>query len=451
MDSKKPFFPTFCYCGMGKKRAIVWFRKNLRIKDNILLQKTNSKDFEILPIYIIDEKLFENNPIGTPRAGENRLRFLIESIIDLQLGLKELGSNLYIFKGNSQKLVVELAQLHKINYVFTSKLPGVEEEKEELLVESELFKNKIAFESTWDSTLFDLKDLPFPITRLPNVFTSFRKEVEKGVMIKSPESIHTLHCTTIEIGPGPTPDNLTKELNIRGLYTNCYKGGEKKAWERLNYYFWETEKINTYKETRNYMCHMDNSTKLSAYLSVGSISSRLIYHELKNYEKEKTANDSTYWLFFELLWRDYFHFVSRKYKSLMYHIGGLKKKLLKWDNDPSAFSQWCNGKTGVDIVDANMAELNQTGFLSNRGRQIVASYLVNDLKIDWTWGAYYFENHLIDYDQANNWGNWCYLAGVGNDPRSDRYFNTETQTKKYDPDGLYVKKWLHSHIDEKMQ
>ncbi len=116
--------------------------------------------------------------------------------------------------------------------------------------------------------------------------------------------------------------------------------------------------------------------------------------------------------------------------------------LHEWKHDKAKFEAWINGKTGVPFIDANMKELQLTGFMSNRGRQNVASFLTKDLGIDWTWGATYFESQLIDYDVCNNWGNWNYVAGVGNDPREDHYFNIETQVEKYDKNGDYVKLWL---------
>ena len=166
------------------------------------------------------------------------------------------------------------------------------------------------------------------------------------------------------------------------------------------------------------------STKFSAWLGLGCLSPREIYYELKKYERQFSANESTYWLEFELLWRDYFRFMMKKYSNLFFQQTGIKAKtdLLHQHNNDTLLT-WINGKTGVDFIDANMIELKLTGFMSNRGRQNVASYLCNDLKLDWRYGAAYFEQQLIDYDVCSNWGNWAYLAGVGNDPRGNRVFN----------------------------
>ncbi|RYF74998.1 MAG: cryptochrome DASH, partial [Cytophagaceae bacterium] len=162
----------------------------------------------------------------------------------------------------------------------------------------------------------------------------------------------------------------------------------------------------------------------------------------------RIANDSTYWLIFELIWRDFFRFVALRFGSRLFKPGGIKHVLKKqWKHDVDLFRQWANGETGIPFVDANMRELNASGFMSNRGRQNVASFLVNDLGLDWTWGAAYFESLLVDYDPCSNWGNWNYVAGVGNDPREapngqPRYFNIYSQATRYDEQGLFVKHWL---------
>jgi deoxyribodipyrimidine photo-lyase len=188
------------------------------------------------------------------------------------------------------------------------------------------------------------------------------------------------------------------------------------------------------------------SSKFSAWLANGCISANTIYNQLKIYETIHGANESTYWLYFELLWRDYFYFVMQKYGKKLFWKKGIKDSInSSFGFDPKYFSIWKNGATGNDFIDANMIELKLTGYMSNRGRQNVASYLCNDLKIDWRYGAAYFEEQLIDYDVCCNWGNWAYLAGVGNDPRPNRYFNIERQAKEYDEDGAYRKLWLHKN------
>jgi deoxyribodipyrimidine photo-lyase len=200
--------------------------------------------------------------------------------------------------------------------------------------------------------------------------------------------------------------------------------------------------LKNYKETRNGLIGTEFSSRFSAWLALGCISPRTIYYEVKRYEKERKKNDSTYWLVFELIWRDYFRFISKKHGEKVFQVAGIKNQMDSWRRDRAEFQRWSEGMTGVPFVDANMRELNQTGFMSNRGRQNVASFLVNDLGIDWTWGASYFESQLIDYDVCSNWGNWMYVGGVGNDPRENRYFNILRQGKNYDKNGNYVRTWI---------
>jgi deoxyribodipyrimidine photo-lyase len=191
------------------------------------------------------------------------------------------------------------------------------------------------------------------------------------------------------------------------------------------------------------MIGADYSSKFSAWLAMGCISSRFIYQELNKYEHQFGANDSTYWLVFELLWRDYFRFMMKKHKVKLFQKAGIQnKESSEINSNTNLLQKWIEGKTGVDFVDANMLELKHTGFMSNRGRQNVASYLCNDLKLDWRLGAAYFEQQLIDYDVCSNWGNWAYLAGVGNDPRGNRYFNIEKQASDYDKNGDFRNLWL---------
>jgi deoxyribodipyrimidine photo-lyase len=201
--------------------------------------------------------------------------------------------------------------------------------------------------------------------------------------------------------------------------------------------------IKGYKETRNGLIGGEYSSKFSPWLAQGCLSPKMIYHEVKKYESQRKKNKSTYWMIFEVLWRDFFRLMAKKHGNKIFQKGGTKQETNpSWIENKKIFDLWANGETGVPFIDANMKELNLTGFMSNRGRQNVASFLINDLKINWQMGAEYFESLLIDYDPASNYGNWNYIAGVGSDPREDRYFNILSQAKNYDPNGDYVKLWL---------
>ena len=175
---------------------------------------------------------------------------------------------------------------------------------------------------------------------------------------------------------------------------------------------------------------------------MGCLSPRQVFETVQQYEAERVKNDSTYWLVFELLWRDYFRFICAKHGDNVFYPSGLRGLRIDWKQDWERFDAWREGMTGYPLVDANMREIAASGYMSNRGRQNVASFLTKNLGIDWRMGAEWFESLLVDYDPCSNYGNWNYTAGVGNDARGFRYFNIPKQSKDYDPEGTYVKHWL---------
>jgi len=220
-----------------------------------------------------------------------------------------------------------------------------------------------------------------------------------------------------------------------------YAGGERAALARLQDYLWATDAVATYKKTRSDSLGKYFSTKFSMYTATGTLSPRTIVHELSYYEQKRHMNESTYWVVFELLWRDFLHFALQKHGKYFFLESGLTNRVRAWDNDWGKFQRWIKGQTGFPFVDAQMRELKATGFMSNRGRQNVASFLVFTLKIDWRWGAEYFEHVLLDHDVAANYGNWITIAGVGFQTR-DNVFNVVKQSKQYESGGEYMKFWL---------
>ena len=427
------------------KRAIVWFKTDLRLHDNETLVKAIAKSDEIIPVYCFDDSQFAVTEYGFQKTGSFRAQFLLESVADLDKNLRELGSGLIILKGKPEVEIPKIVHEYKAYKVFAKREVTYEENQTEDLVESELFKLRCEFETVSTSTLYHAEDLPFSIKDIPDVFTNFRKKTEQDATIRTvfekPLSIKS---------PIIPPINLPilKDLGLSNIEIDSravlqFKGGETQALERVQHYFFETKSISNYKETRNGMVGSNYSSKFSAWLALGCLSPRELYFELKKYEAQYEANESTYWLVFELLWRDYFRFMMKKYHVKFFQQNGIQNKGIAVNkHNINVLQSWIDGTTGVDFVDANMIELKLTGFMSNRGRQNVASYLCNDLKLDWRYGAAYFEQQLIDYDVCSNWGNWAYLAGVGNDPRGNRYFNIEKQAQDYDKNKEYRKLWL---------
>ncbi|QYJ68904.1 DASH family cryptochrome [Flavobacterium litorale] len=425
--------------------SIVWFKTDLRLHDNEALVKAIQQSNNIVPVYCIDDAQFGETEFGFKKTGSFRAQFLLESLADLDAQLRALKSGLVVVRGIPEEELPRIARLYNAKKVYAKKEVTTDEKKQEERVAAALWKQGCVVETFSTSTLYHAEDLPFPLRGIPDVFTTFRKKIEKEAGIRpvfdKPETIaspiisETKLPTLPDLGLTPlTPDS-------RGVMP--FKGGETEGLQRLNHYIFGTEAIATYKETRNGLVGSDYSSKFSAWLAMGCLSARQVYHEVKKYEAENGANKSTYWMIFELLWRDYFRFMMKKHRNRLFLPSGIKNTTVKWDTpNPKVLQSWIDGKTGQDFIDANMLELKLTGFMSNRGRQNVASYFCHDLKLDWRYGAAYFEEMLIDYDASSNWGNWAYIAGVGNDPRDARRFNPQKQASDYDAKKTYRNLWL---------
>ncbi|WP_374506626.1 DASH family cryptochrome [Flavobacterium sp.] len=427
------------------KTALVWFKTDLRIGDNETLVKAIAQSKEVIPVYCFDESHFETTEHGFKKTGSFRAQFLLESLQDLDVKLRELGSGLRIVQGKPEVEIPKLVQEYKVQKVFAKREVAFEEKQTEKKVELELFKLRCEFETVSTSTLYHAEDLPFSIKDIPDVFTNFRKKTEKDATIRNPfEAPTKINSPAIPAMDLPTLEALgVTKTTIDSRAVLPFKGGESQAIQRLQHYFYDTQCLSSYKETRNGMVGRDYSSKFSPWLALGCISPRFIYAEIKKYEKQFGANDSTYWLVFELLWRDFFRFMFKKYQTKFFLYEGIKsEKVNSKSLNEKLLSQWMNGTTPSDFINANMIELQLTGFMSNRGRQNVASYFCNELNMDWRVGAAYFEEQLIDYDVCSNWGNWAYLAGVGNDPRGHRYFNIEKQAMDYDKKKVFRNLWL---------
>ena len=219
-----------------------------------------------------------------------------------------------------------------------------------------------------------------------------------------------------------------------------FKGGESEAIKRLNTWMFDEDNLKDYFDIRNGMLGSTYSSKLSPWLALGCISPRYIYEAVKRYEQGRVANKSTYWLIFELIWRDFYRALCGKYNNKIFQIGGAHSISKQWNKNEEYIRRWKDGMTGYPLVDANMRELKNTGWMSNRGRQNVASFLVLDLQVDWRIGADHFESYLIDHDVYSNYGNWNAAAGLTGG-RVNK-FNIAKQSKDYDANGAYLRHWL---------
>jgi len=410
-------------------KSFYFLKKDLRLIDNKALLKACKESESLKIVYCIDDDF--------SKTSSAQKHFIHQSLSDLNSSLKKMGSKLFVAEESADKLVSTTKDLER---VYISKIYNSREQKGSADLRNICEKNGVSFVEVENGTLYELRDLPFELQNTPRVFTDFRKKIEK----------EKIEISFLEI-PQMIPKSFESEAidfeayknwSLGAVQNKAFEGGEAEGQKRLRHYLWGTDSAKTYKDTRNGMLEFDDSTKFSPWLAVGALSPRDVIKQLKEYENDKGTNDSTYWIYFELLWREYFKLYSQKYESLIFEIGGIDQKKIETSSDQEDdFASWKQATTPNDFINANMNELKQTGWMSNRGRQNVASYLSKELLVNWRWGAQWFAENLIDYDVESNWGNWNYLAGVGVDPR-DRKFNTQRQAGVYDPEGKYVARFL---------
>jgi deoxyribodipyrimidine photo-lyase len=422
---------------------LVWFRNDLRVHDNTSLFEACKKGGKVLAVYCLDPRHFAETKYGFKKTEKFRAQFLLETVFELYHSLKEKNIPLFVFYEKPEVIIPKLIEEHSVSTVFLQK----EWTSEEVNVNDKVINQNstIKWIETYDQFLFHPDDIPYSdFNELPEVFTVFRKKCETTVKVRPTVSIKKRPDSNW-IQPNFFNISLV-DLGLESFETHLnsafpFHGGESIARKRLENYFFETENLSSYKQTRNGLIGTDYSSKFSPWLANGSISARTIYREVQQYEQEICKNEDTYWLLFELIWRDYFKYISLKHGNKIFQLEGILGKKYDWNFHSKAFEQWKNGTTNEPFVNANMIELQQTGFMSNRGRQNVASFWAKEWEQDWRVAALYFESMLIDYDVHSNYGNWMYNSGAGNDPR-DRKFNIQRQAEMYDAKGEYQRLWL---------
>ncbi|WP_339080514.1 DASH family cryptochrome [Pseudomonas sp. TMP9] len=426
-------------------RALLWFKQDLRLDDHLALQAGLAAEC-LLPVYVLDPVQLQLNPFGMRRMGVQRMRFLLESLMALDSQLRQRGSRLLVHIGTPEQVIPQLVAQLKLDRVLTLEEIAPDEQAQIARVATSL--GHVVLQQAPANHLLRSEDLPFSLDQIPHVFSRFRTLIEKRVQVFQPRQAPD-HLPCLPEGalallqPLPTLSQLGlgEPLSVPAS-AFPFSGGEPAALARLRDYLWQSQGVRQYKDTRNGMIGSEYSSKFSPWLANGSLSARRVIAELRRHEAQFKRNDSTEWLWVEMLWRDFFRWTLLRHGSALFKAGGLQAHEYAPLQVDQRFQEWSRGLTGMPLVDANMRELAATGFMSNRGRQVVASYLINDLQQDWRHGAAWFEEHLIDYDPASNWGNWAYLAGVGNDPRQNRVFNALRQARAYDPDAHYVSLWL---------
>jgi len=421
---------------------LVWFRSNLRVEDNTSLSKAIRDSSRVIGYINIDPIIFELSDYGFKKTEKFRTKFLLESIQDLKKQLNDINISLIITNQDFETSINSIIEKYNVRSIYMQK----EWTRDELAEEKQIPKH-INLIKDFDQFLYSPESVKEVYENIPRGFSNFRKKCEKYLNITHPLQIPKpldKKNNIDDVYSIPTLNDLGfEEFRVHRNSVFKFLGGETSAKERVYEYFFETKRISKYKLTRNGLLGKDYSSKLSSWLANGSLSVRYVYMQIKKYEEEIEKNESTYWLFFELIWRDFFKYVSMQHKDKFFSKSGIYGNSKDWSNNKELINRWIKGETNEPFVNANMKELSKTGFMSNRGRQNVANYLTKELKIDWRIGAEYFESLLIDYDVHSNYGNWLYNAGIGNDSMPFRKFNPKLQSERYDPNKEYEKLWLN--------
>ncbi|MBT4999231.1 MAG: DASH family cryptochrome [Oceanospirillaceae bacterium] len=416
---------------MNQQIGLFLFSNDLRLDDNPALALAASEVDQLICLYCLDPKQPPSSLRAPSNLSAHRHQFLFASLNDLHNSLKQLDQGLMVANEPALDIIPQLITQHNIGHIYASENAGYyEKQLWQRLTKRYPF---IKFKRLASHTLFTQSDLPFELTELPTSFSKFRKLVEP-LSIQSPlPQLKSMPPSPIALIP-PMPKSMAVSQ------TPLFEGGEQQGRLHLEGYF-DSRLASHYKQTRNGLDGMDYSTKFSPWLANGSLSVRRVIDCLRQYERDIEANDSTYWIYFELLWREYYQWYAHHYGVHLFSAKGIKNSKPNTSFYPERFQKWCHGNTPYPIVNACMRQLRATGYMSNRGRQLVASCFMHELGLDWRYGAAYMEQQLVDYDVASNWGNWQYLAGVGADPRGHRRFDLAKQTQTYDPKQLFIKHW----------
>lgn len=425
--------------------TLVLLNHCLRLKDNPLLSHATG---ELCAVVTLERQHFFGQQYGLYRANLARLRQQLFLMAELKQQLAKHNIGLVTLFGDSATELLKLAKQRNC-----SRLIAAEPTAPEEYLLTEKLASQLTVELVDVNSLLGAERRP-ALQTLPDRFTTFRKKLEPLLLVTAPQADFVK--TTAQLWCSPEDAEVLsagwQQLATFAPFDAADKtpetilpNGEQASWQRIEAYIWQQKHILHYKDSRNALIGDNYASFFSTPLALGSLSVRSLWQQIEFFEQQVAANDSTYWLKFELLWREFFRWQMRKYQSAWFSASGIKGAKnfaapLLSRQAQRRFALWCEGKTGVPFVDANMRLLNQTGLMSNRGRQNVASYLIYDLGMDWRLGAAYFEQRLLDYDVASNWGNWAYIAGYGNSDA--RPFNIIKQALSYDANADFVKQLL---------
>lgn len=406
------------------KKSIFIFRRDLRLDDNTGLINALELSQTVIPIFIFTNEQIIKNDFKSNRC----VQFMVKSLKELDYELSKIGSRLNYFYGDNVKIIKNLIKSNNIDAVFVNKdyTPYSRTRDNELKDLAE--KNGCEFKIYEDVLLNPVNSI---LNGQGEIFVKFTPYFNKAKIIKIDKPVKN---TNTNFSKKITVDFKNNEFNKIYEESKDYITPGRKAGLLI---LKNIKKFGSYNNTRNDL--ETNTTNLSAYIKFGLVSVREVYHSFK--AELGNSND----LIKQLYWRDFYYNIAYKYPHVFTENGALKPiyNKIKWNNNKSMIEKWCKGKTGFPIIDAAMTEMNTTGFMHNRARLIVASFLVKIMLVNWKIGEKYFAQHLTDYDPCVNNGNWQWVAGSGADAQPYfRIFNPWAQSAKHDPNCVYIKKWL---------
>lgn len=403
---------------MKENINIFWFRRDLRLDDNIGFYNALKSDCKVLPIFIFDENILSKLP-----KDDARVSFIFETLQKMRKELQENNnSSLAIFHGKPLDIYKELIDTYTINSVFTNRDYEPYANKRDQEIEQLLNENNIEFKTFKDQVIFEKDEVVKKDGNPYVVYTPFMKVWKE----KFKEYNLDIYYTNSYL------KNLVENTSLPNL--SLSELGFTKSKQKIQEYTVTPTLIQEYEDTRNFPA-LDNTSKLGPHLRFGTVSVR------KMIKKATSEKNEIFWQ--ELIWREFFMQILWHFPKTATASFKPKYDRIEWRNNEAEFQKWCKGETGYPLVDAGMRQLNETGFMHNRIRMLVGSFLCKHLLIDWRWGEAYFAEKLHDYEMASNIGNWQWVAGSGVDAAPYfRIFNPTTQIKKFDKDLEYIKKWV---------
>ncbi|MDT0555073.1 cryptochrome/photolyase family protein [Patiriisocius hiemis] len=403
---------------MSKKISIFWFRRDLRLDDNVGFCKALEGKHPILPIFIFDTEILSELP-----EDDARVTFIHETLQNMRNELQELGSSLAIYKGKPEVVFKEILSEYDVQNVITNRDYEPYARERDKKISEFLSEKDIGFYTFKDQVIFEKSDIVKDDGDPYVVYTPYMK---KWKATFDPNKHLTIHYFS------QAPDNLYKNTRLPNLSLSDI--GFKKSNIKIPEYDVTPTTIQEYEANRNFPAK-DGTSRLGPHLRFGTVSVR------KMIKKAIAEKNEVFWQ--ELIWREFFMQILWHFPETVSNAFRKKYDRIQWRNNEDEFEKWKQGKTGYPLVDAGMRELNKTGYMHNRVRMLVASFLCKHLLIDWRWGEAYFAEKLLDYEQASNVGNWQWAAGSGVDAAPYfRIFNPTTQIEKFDKNHKYIKKWV---------